>query len=1271
MKLISHFIVVTACLLIALAGSIYWYNSVRYNELDDQVVAQLRQLQTINNHIIQTVIMAASGRLQHYDDLVSDTQQHNQVMQQLQSELSSLQGRNPQFEQLLQAYSRHSEERFKSVENFKSYNATLLNSIAFLPYLIDNLNISLESEANGQVLAASLQAVLLQVMLYAQTNSERWRLAVYNELSEVEELADMHPDAQASIQLVLQHTRTILEEKPRVSDLINKISSPIVGNNLQKLLQEYQSIQRIHQARDMQWRSMLLLLTIITLLIIAYVLQHLIRNSKQLRLMATYPEYNPYPVFSLHSNGNIVFRNPATTELQIEYGMSDQELLGTLPGDPAEIIKNAVRGGMGINNVVTHFVDRHWLVNIQPIPSLPGINCYLSEISEQYQQELFTQHQKDFLSKVATDVPLAESLTDLCRILDQQITHGMTSILRLLADGETLGSGVSARLPDAYISAFEGLAVSEAMGSCGTAAHRRETVFVPDIATDPLWAAFRDFALSHGVHACWSTPIIGAKGALLGTCALSFGTSARPDEKQVELLKQAASLAAIAIEHDQTVQDLRQSEASIRELYQVAIGPGNSVKQRAEELLRMGCQRFAMSSGLMIEMDAQHRHIISSAASNEVAATLTCKDIGDDIIQDIFISDQPIAHLQQDKSTRHLSPTYIGCRIDINHKPFGIIIFVSFEPYRRRFSDSDVELLRLMAHWISNELEREQAYHRLDTEKERAQVTLASIGDGVITTDRDGCVQYMNPVAEALCDWQNASAIGLPLYEVFNIINESSHEKIDNPVEQCMLSGQVVHLTHQNLLVDKSGNKTAIEDSAAPIRDRNGEIIGAVLVFHDVSAQRELKQQLSYQASHDVLTELHNRTAFEARLSELLQNSKDSQQTHALLYMDLDQFKIVNDTSGHIAGDELLREISKLLSSQIRSSDMLARLGGDEFGVLLSNCPLTQAHDIAEKLREAVQLFRFRWENNLFDIGVSIGLIEITSNNNDSNELMSAADIACYTAKDAGRNRIHHYVMQDSELHQRKGEMRWVARLRQAVDQGEFALCCQRIIALQSNETHPYCEVLLRMQAEDNSLLLPDKFIPAAERYDLMPDIDYWVIEHALKRLQHSGQPDQHIAINLSGRTINADKALPFIHKKLNEYAIESSRVCFEITETAAVSSLAQTRIFMESLRARGCHFALDDFGSGLSSYAYLKSLPVDYLKIDGMFVHDLLHDRVARSIVESTNQVAHVMGIKTVAEWVENEETRLALKEIGIDYAQGFHMGLPEPYNEHSHLTV
>ncbi len=575
-----------------------------------------------------------------------------------------------------------------------------------------------------------------------------------------------------------------------------------------------------------------------------------------------------------------------------------------------------------------------------------------------------------------------------------------------------------------------------------------------------------------------------------------------------------------------------------------------------------------------------------------------------------------------------------------------------------KVDDNLDEITQLASAFELMQIEATRSYEHLLSEKEKSQVTLASIGDGVIVTDSFGLIESINPVAASLTEWSEEKAIGKPVGEIFQIIDEVTRQLDPNPVNLALNRGVVPRHDQHKILVSSTGTETAIEESVAPIIAKDGNIIGAILVFHDVTYSRNLSRELSWQANHDSLTGLTNRRAFEQQLDEAVVVAGMRNQQHVLLFLDLDQFKIVNDTCGHQAGDELLKQISALLQNRLRRSDVLARLGGDEFGVLLLDCDSNKGKEIAEGLRSLVHEYRFGWENKTFRVGASIGMVEI-SEKGSIKDLMRFADLACYQAKDRGRNRIHVYQNEEGEV--RESELLWINRITEAFENNRFELYAQPIVHGDTLEVHHH-EVLLRMHLVDGTPAPPAMFIPPAERYGIMPSIDRWVVRKSFQWMQEHAEFQPKLAINLSGASLGDSLFPEFVTQIFDEYNVSGSQVCFEITETTAIANLSQALALINLLKTFDCSFALDDFGSGLSSFGYLKSLPVDYLKIDGSFVRDMVVDPVDHAMVQAIHQVGLVMGIESIAEYVEDESVIESCRKLGISYLQGYGVGKPAP---------
>lgn len=566
--------------------------------------------------------------------------------------------------------------------------------------------------------------------------------------------------------------------------------------------------------------------------------------------------------------------------------------------------------------------------------------------------------------------------------------------------------------------------------------------------------------------------------------------------------------------------------------------------------------------------------------------------------------------------------------------------------------------------------QRKKAEIALFREKEHAQVTLNSIAEGVITTDAAGRVRYLNPIAEAVLGTRTDEVKGQPIERVFRLEIDGDGGAVESALGRAREGATERSADgHPVLLRHRDGGVTHVEHTSSPIRDRDGSTIGFITVFRDVSEARQLHRQLHYQATHDPLTGMINRREFERRLERLNRADPRQRVESVLCFLDLDQFKVVNDTCGHGAGDELLRQIAELLRGHLRQRDTLARLGGDEFAVLLEHCPLSEAFRVANTIREAIQDFRFAWDDKSFSIGVSVGLVDLKEVGHDLQELFAAADAACYLAKEQGRNRVQIHHPDDRDLQRRRGEVHWVARINEALDQGRFVLYYQDIVetgGMPRQQLGQHIEILARIADADGRLALPGAFLPAAERYSVINATDRWVVREVFEWMTHPTAPRPAvISVNLSGPTISDAGFLEFVLKTLEETCVDPHRICFEVTETAAIAKLSNAVSLISRLKQRGFLFALDDFGSGLSSFAYLKNLPVDFVKIDGTFVKDIVVDPIDCAMVRSINDLGHLMGKKTIAEYVENARVLAAVRDLGVDYAQGYWIARPQPLSE------
>ena len=542
-----------------------------------------------------------------------------------------------------------------------------------------------------------------------------------------------------------------------------------------------------------------------------------------------------------------------------------------------------------------------------------------------------------------------------------------------------------------------------------------------------------------------------------------------------------------------------------------------------------------------------------------------------------------------------------------------------------------------------------------------------SLAEALITTDAEGRIGYMNPSAENLTGSTLETASGKSLEEIVSLVDETDRRLLSDPVRQALSSGAPVNLSRRALLLSRAnGSERSIELSASPIRNEAKEVIGSVVLLHDVTELRGLARQMSYQATHDALTGLINRREFERRLEEAIESGHRGESQHVLCYLDLDRFKVVNDTSGHLAGDSMLREVAKVLRDAVRDSDTVARLGGDEFGMLLIGCPLEKARQIADDVTRAVGDYRFVWKDKIFNIGVSIGLLELSRESGSLEEILAAADSACYVAKKQGSGRVAVYSAKDEALARHTGEIQWLQKLQSALKENRFHLYHQIIVpAYGDDATGPAMEVLVRLQDEGGNDIPPSEFVRAAERYRLMGLVDRWVVQTTLSALGRGAIPisaKRSVAINISGQTLGDLQFLEFVVECLDSTGVTPSQVCFEITESAVVANLDHARRFVGVLHGMGCEFALDDFGSGVGSFSNLKNLQMDYLKIDGSFMRNLSRDSVNQAMVTAMIKLARTLNFKVIAEQVEDAAALDTARRMGVDYVQGYAVGRPQP---------
>ena len=555
----------------------------------------------------------------------------------------------------------------------------------------------------------------------------------------------------------------------------------------------------------------------------------------------------------------------------------------------------------------------------------------------------------------------------------------------------------------------------------------------------------------------------------------------------------------------------------------------------------------------------------------------------------------------------------------------------------------------------------------LSRSKRQAQYTLESIAEGVITTDNDGLIDYMNQAAETLIGTNRDDATGHRIGELFTLVDDADRRPLGDPVERSLAMRRRVNMGRRALMVTTDGeHEHSVEITASPIRGPGSSISGAVVVFHDVGEIRGLTRKMSYQATHDPLTGLINRREFERRLDEAMDDAHAEEAVHMLFYMDLDRFKAVNDSCGHLAGDNMLREVANLIKEQVRDSDFVGRLGGDEFGALLVGCPIDKARQIATDICNAVADYRFVWKDKIFNIGISIGLVEISHISGTLKDVMSAADSACYVAKQQGRGKVHVYSARDEAVARERGDIQWLRRLQSALHEDKFALAVQPILAMAGGvDSGPAMEVLIRLPDGQGKIADTAEFLRPAERYQLMPQIDRWVVDAALTAIA-SGDiklaSGRSCALNLSGQTLGDESFLSFVVEALDRSGVAPSSICFEVTEASILSNVQHAQRFIEVLHGIGCEFSLDDFGSGMGSFSSLKHLPIDYLKIDGTYTRNLRSDQVNQEMVTAMIKLARTMQFRIVAEEVEHQDDFDWLRDIGVDFVQGHFVEAPMP---------
>ncbi|MFU8896889.1 MAG: EAL domain-containing protein [Gammaproteobacteria bacterium] len=851
--------------------------------------------------------------------------------------------------------------------------------------------------------------------------------------------------------------------------------------------------------------------------------------------------------------------------------------------------------------------------------------------------------EREILERIAANASLSSILAAAAETITRIVPALHPALYVLDESSSELELLAAPSLPDEFHADVGRIVFSDFERSAIKSSAFDETACMGNIGTSPMWAIQKKRAAAHGYSGCWSMPIQDADGRVIGAFAVYLAGEGVELVEHLDLFDRISQLAGIAITRKRAERALQISERRFRGLFEKVL---DGVYQVSYD-------------GHFISCNPSLVQMLGYDSAGELMA------LGS--IAELYVDPEERALMLE---ALHREGNLRNAELRLRRKDGSEIVVL--ENARTLLDENG----NLVGHegTLSDITERKRAELEVHAQRERAQVTLNSIADGVIATDNEGRLDYLNPVAETLTGWSLAEARGRPVGEVVMLRHETRGHTLQNPALVCLRDGKVTDVGQHSVLVSRDGQEIPIQDSAAPIRDAAGQLAGAVLVVHDVSKERQLRRQLAHHAAHDSLTGLINRREFEVRLESALSSARNGE-SHVLLYLDLDQFKVVNDTCGHNAGDQLLKQVTTLIRSFVRSADTVSRLGGDEFGVLLENCALDRAIEIADEMRGAIRDYRFVAGEAAFDIGVSIGLVAIREDSESIESLMSAADVACYSAKDLGRNRVHVY--QHGAAPERHAEMQWVSRITRAIDEDRLELFFQPIVPIGANpDKRGHYELLIRMRDENGRMVPPNAFIPAAERYNIMPMVDRWVITQALAHLVC--RPDDYdqgegytLAINLSGTSLNDDKFLEFVIAAIDEYGPCKRTICFEITETAAIQNLGRAVHFMNELKSRGCEFSLDDFGNGLSSFSYLQNLPVDYIKIDGNFVRNIASNHVHQCMVDAIHRVGKAMGIRMIAEHVESREALELLENIGVEYVQGFHIAAPASVTKFPRLAA
>jgi diguanylate cyclase (GGDEF)-like protein/PAS domain S-box-containing protein len=667
----------------------------------------------------------------------------------------------------------------------------------------------------------------------------------------------------------------------------------------------------------------------------------------------------------------------------------------------------------------------------------------------------------------------------------------------------------------------------------------------------------------------------------------------------------------------------------------------------------------------IIALDLQRRlerfgySVVGMASDGEEAISLAGERSPDIILMDIMLagSMDGIEAAKQIRAELGIPVIFLTAYTDEKTlerakevEPFGYIL----KPFKERelYTTIDIALYK-------NSIDK-----KLRKQERLFSAILHSINDGIIATDTEMAIGFMNKVAEGITGWSETAAKGRHAATILSLQDQRSQHELLAVIPPNVDEKPLFF--HEAVVRNALGQTLLVDGSITRIHEKENESDGFLITLRDITEIKRMSETIDYQASHDSLTGLANRATFSYVLNEILTAMHTLEGHHALLVIDIDRFKAINDTCGTMAGDELLRQIASHVQANISRNDVSARIGGDEFAIILRDCEPDDSVNVARRLKDAVEARKFAWQASVFPVTLSIGVVTLSPESGDTHTVLAAADDACHLSKEEGGNRVNVFHAKDTKFQKRRGDMEWIAKINKAAEENRFVLYQQRIESLSEDcDQKAKAEVLLRLVNEDGSIARPGDFIPAAEQYNLMPIIDHWVVAKAIQAyriLRDRGSPlgDSVLSINLSGPSLLDDALIDLIFREVKSNGLESSSFCFEITETAAIQNYAAATRFIRRLKDAGFTFALDDFGSGFSSFSYLKNLPVDYLKIDGAFVQTIDESQVSYTMVESINSIGHVMGIKTIAEFVKSPEIKSKLIEIGVDYAQGYHIAEP-----------